>query len=45
MVEDDSGIRQQAADKAVKVLFFASTLELECRGTSQMRNWVMNGEV
>ena len=43
MVEDDSGIRQQAADKAVNVLFFASRIELEC--SLQMRNWIIDQEV
>ena len=39
VVKDDSGNWQQAAEKAVNVLFFASAIELECRGTLQMRNW------
>ena len=43
VVEDDSGIRQQAADKAVNVLFFASTIELEC--SLLMRNWIIDQEV
>ena len=42
VVEDVSGIRQQAADKAVNVLFIASTIELEC--SLQMRNWITDQE-